>query len=162
MEIEITPAEIGDAQALTDLINEAYAIEAFFVEGPRVERAAVERQIVTGSFYKAEGPGRELLGCVLYQEPARESDDRDEAYFGLLAVAPSAQGRGLGRRLVRFVERRATTRGKVRMGLRVVDLRAELGPWYAKQGYRVVGSEPFSNPERQKRPCRFLLLVKDL
>jgi ribosomal protein S18 acetylase RimI-like enzyme len=153
--VEIRPATAGDADSITQLINLAYAVEAFFVEGPRIDREEVTGKIRAGHFFAAVSDSAELVGCISYQE----LDDR--AYFGLLAVAPTARGLGLGRRMIEFVEQRARDAGLTCMTLRTVDLRTELPPWYQRQGYQQVGEERFDDP-RKIRPCKFLLFEKQL
>ena len=149
-----------DVEEVTDLVNLAYAVEAFFVKGKRIERDEVARKVMAGHFFVAESTSREtdqdrIPGCISYEQFL------DHAYFGLLAVSPSARGQRLGRRLIEFVEQRAREAGLLRMTLRTVDLRTELPPWYQRQGYRMVGEEPFEDP-RKLRPCKFLLFEKPL
>jgi hypothetical protein len=48
------------------------------------------------------------------------------------------------------------------MGLRVVNIREELAPWYRRLGYRETGATaPFDDP-RLKRPCHFVEMEKPL
>jgi hypothetical protein len=44
----------------------------------------------------------------------------------------------------------------------VVNLRAELPGWYAKQGYREVGTRPFPPDASNTRPCHYLVMSKGL
>ena len=60
--------------------------------------------------------------------------DPARAYFGMLAVAPAAQGRGLGRALIEAAEAHARREGAGAMDIRVVSLRTELFPFYRRFG----------------------------
>ncbi|MGX7876631.1 GNAT family N-acetyltransferase [Mesorhizobium sp. ORM6] len=55
--------------------------------------------------------GDKIVGCVFALERA------DDLYVGKLAVAPDCQGQGIGRRLMRAVERLALGRGKAALEL---------------------------------------------
>ena len=84
-----------------------------------------------------------------------------DAYFGMLAVDPARQGQGLGRALVDAAEDYARTAGCRDMDIRVVNLRAELPPFYRKLGYREIGTEPGSDP-RQIKPFHFVTMSKPI
>lgn len=148
-------AQPGDSREITDLINRAYEVEAFFVEGDRIERVEVDRFVRAGRFFRLRDSANRLVACIYYREHS------DHAYFGMLAVDPSARGQQLGRRLIAFVEARARLRGFGRMRILVVNLREELPPWYQRLGYAEVGTEPFEDP-RRIRPAHFLVFEKEL
>jgi ribosomal protein S18 acetylase RimI-like enzyme len=64
----------------------------------------------------------------------------DVAYFGLFAVRPGLQGRGVGRALIREAERRAVERWRVTsMRMTVIRQRTELIAWYERLGYAATG-----------------------
>jgi len=86
----------------------------------------------------------------------------ERGYFGLLSVEPALQGRGLGRLLVDAAEAQCRAVGCTAMDIRVVDVRAELPPFYRRLGYRETGSEPFSEDGAAKMPCRFIVMSKAL
>jgi ribosomal protein S18 acetylase RimI-like enzyme len=83
-------------------------------------------------------------------------------YFGMLAVDPARQRRGLGRRLVDAAEAWARERGHGEMELQVVSARRELPPWYCKLGYREVGRRPFLLEARKKVPFDLIVMRKPL
>ncbi len=56
-----------------------------------------------------------------------------------VAVAPVAQGRGLGRRLLEFAEQRAATQGLTRLTLYTNEVMTENIAIYGKLGYRETG-----------------------
>ena len=144
-----------DAPALAALINQAFTVERFFIDGDRTDEAEVGGMLQRGRFLVAEEGGR-VVGCV-YVEVRGE-----RGYFGLLAVAPDCQKGGLGRRLVGAAEERARQAGCRFMDLQVVDLRAELPPFYRGLGYRETGTAPFPAEARPKRPCHFIVMSKAL
>jgi N-acetylglutamate synthase-like GNAT family acetyltransferase len=96
--LQIRWADAGHVQAIMRVVNVAFRrAESFFVERDRIDAEKLCPMMENGRFLLAEDAG-ELLGCV-YLELRGE-----RAYFGLLAVDPSRQGNGLGRRLIQEVE----------------------------------------------------------
>ena len=59
-------------------------------------------------------------------------------------------------------EEHARRAGRREITLLTVNLRRELPPWYRRQGYREVATEPFTDVERQLRPCHFVRMNKRL
>lgn len=88
--------------------------------------------------------------------------DGDRGYFGMLAVDPAWQGRGLGRALVRAAEEHCRASGCAVMDLDVVDLRSELTSFYGALGYTAVGDSPYAHPEQTKQPVRLIHMTKSL
>src|SRR5207249_3124422 len=91
--VEVRDATAGDAAAISELVNRAFLVERFFVDGDRTSAAEIGRMLDAGTFLLAESDAR-LVACV-YVELRGE-----RGYFGMLSVDPSRQGEGLGRRLV--------------------------------------------------------------
>jgi GNAT superfamily N-acetyltransferase len=134
--ISVRRATPDDAVALATLVNRAYDVEQFFVEGDRTEH----------------GQG---LAAAIYLE--RRGDG---AYFGMLSVDPALQGMGLGTRLVRIAEAMAEAMGATHMTLKIVNLREELERWYKGLGYRPIGTSPYARAVKQ--PCHFVEMHKHL
>lgn len=153
--LPVRDATASDANAIADLVNRAFLVERFFVDGDRTSPAAVARMLETGTFLLAETDGR-LVACVYVEVRG------DQGYFGMLSVDPARQGEGLGRRLVDAAEDRCRRRGCRVMEIRVVDLRRELPPLYRRLGYAEVGTEPFPDTERAKAACHFIVMTKPL
>jgi GNAT superfamily N-acetyltransferase len=145
-----------DVASVAVLINQAYLVESFFVEGDRTSADEVREDLATGQFLLATTSAGELAACV-YVELSGE-----RGYFGLLAVHPSCQGQGLGSRMIAAAENHCRKAGCRFMDLQVVNLRAELPPIYRKLGYLETGRAPFSDPLRLKQPCEFILMSKSL
>jgi ribosomal protein S18 acetylase RimI-like enzyme len=150
-------AEPSDAAALATLVNRAYAVEGFFVEGHRTDAEEIGRLIRTGTFLVLErGGDRPSLAAAVYVEPHTEG-----GYFGMLSVSPELQGMGLGTRLVRIAEAMCEAMGATTVRLRIVNLREELGRWYRSLGYREVGIAPYDH-RPVKQPCHFVEMHKEL
>ena len=144
-----------DAPRIAELVNRAFRVEEFFVEGDRTSEGGVAAMLSRGSFLLAEEDGTLLAAVYVEVKGPR-------GYFGLLSVEPSRQGQGLGRLLVEAAEAHCRAAGCQAIDIRVVDLRSELPPYYRRLGYREGGSEPFPEQVRTKLPCRFVIMSKAL
>ena len=154
-------AQLSDTDALTELVNRAYAIESSFLEGDRTTADEIAALIRSGGFFVLEY-ARGIAAAVLFQGPGqREGTPPSHAYFGMLSVLPELQGQGIGRRLVQVAEAMAAATGATSMSLRIINLREELSRWYQRLGYREVGTAPL-NHRRVKRPCHFIEMAKPL
>ena len=147
-------ASAADVPTLVTLINRAYEIEKFFVEGDRVSAAEVSNLLSRGVFLIGDDAGAPAA-CVYVQLAG------DRGYFGLLAVNPERQGHGWGREMVEAAEQHARAAGCVAMDLSVVNLRTELPPFYHRLGYTETGTAPFTD-QRATQPCHFVLMSKSL
>jgi N-acetylglutamate synthase-like GNAT family acetyltransferase len=155
-ELQIRLADTRDVADIVRVINVAFrAAENFFIEGDRITPELLRPMLDKGNFLVAEAAAG-LVGCV-YVELQGE-----RAYFGLLAVDPARQHRGLGRRLVDESENHARAAGCRVMDLRIVNLREELPPFYRRLGYLETGTAPFPAEIKSKLPCHFILMSKSL
>jgi N-acetylglutamate synthase-like GNAT family acetyltransferase len=150
-------AEESDLDVLRELINRAFAVEAFFIRGDRLTPQRIREHMQAGRFLLAEENGN-LLGCVYV-----ELHDK-AAYLGLLSVDPARQKSGLGRRMVAAAEEFAREMGARRMDLTVVNLRTELPSFYQKLGYELTGTEPIRDEmiPRVTQPCHFIRMSKPI
>ncbi|HEX5060903.1 MAG TPA: GNAT family N-acetyltransferase [Kofleriaceae bacterium] len=148
--ISVRTATAFDAPALAALVNHAYAIESFFVDGDRTNAGEVERMLERGTFVVLEHAGG--LAAAVYVE---------RGYFGMLSVLPEMQGHGLGTRLVRIAEAMCESAGCLEVNLRIINLREELGRWYRSLGYNEVGTTPYEH-RPVKQPCHFVEMRKSL
>ena len=146
-------ATAPDASAIAAVINAAFEVERFFVEGSRTDVNEILEYMRKGRFLVTEGGGR-MTGCVYFEARG------ERGYFGLLAVHPSEKSKGLGRLMVAAVEDELRKAGCLAVDIRVVDLRTELVPFYRRLGYEETGTEPFPTPT--KRPCHFIRMSKPL
>lgn len=148
-------ANESDVDAITDLINVAYEVEAFFIEGNRTSAAEVRSLREHGFFLVLDGA--DGLAASVYVKVEGE-----RGYFGLLSVAPAEQGTGLGRRLVAVAEAMCQSEGCTAMDIKVVNLRTELPPWYRRLGYTESGTAPFPEDAPTRVPCHFIVMSKSL
>jgi GNAT superfamily N-acetyltransferase len=155
--LPIRRAVEAEIDALAALINRAFVVERFFLEGERTDAAQIGERMRTGTFLVAHEPGApERIAGTVYVE--RRTGDR--AYIGLLSVDPARQGTGVGRTLMAAAEAYASECGCGAAELTVVNLRTELFPFYEWLGYHRAGEEPFPNPST--RPCHLVVMVKPL
>jgi N-acetylglutamate synthase-like GNAT family acetyltransferase len=155
--VDIRFAEESDLPALTALINQAFKVEAFFIQGDRLSPEDTNAYFKKGRFLIADDNGS--LAGVVYVELRG-----DRAYLGLLSVDPARQKSGLGRRLMAAAEEFAREMGARHMDITVVNLRSELPPFYRKLGYTEDGTAPV-RPEmipRLLQPAHFIKMAKPL
>jgi N-acetylglutamate synthase-like GNAT family acetyltransferase len=154
-DIHIRRATLADAQAITALVNLAFRVERFFVEGDRIDVERVRGLMEKGAFLLAEDADG-LAGCVHLELRG------ERGYFGLLAVEPSKQRCGFGGRLAREAEDYARASGCRVMDIQTVNVRTELPLIYRKMGYVETGTAPFPAEVRSKLPCHFVVMSKPL
>ena len=153
----IRVADVSEAEVLVQLINTAFRIEKFFVDGDRINLAQVLALFPKGEFLLADGDGDGThAGCAYVEQRG------DHAYLGLLSIDPARQRTGLGSRLVAAAEDWARQRGCRFMDLRIVNLREELPLFYRRHGYVEDGTEPWPAEIPSKLPCHFIRMSKPL
>jgi predicted N-acetyltransferase YhbS len=151
---DIRLAGADDARTIADLINLAFQVEQFFIDGDRTTIAEVQSRMATGAFFLALHD-QQVVGTV-YAE--RRSTGR--GYIALLAVDPRQQGYGIGRLLMNAAESHCAKLGCAGVDISVLNLRTELPPFYAMLGYRETGTAPFPD-SRAQLPCHFILMSKE-
>ncbi|MEO8539805.1 MAG: GNAT family N-acetyltransferase [bacterium] len=158
MTLAIVPAEACDAVAITGVVNSAYRVEDFFKVGDRTNVREIADFLLTETFLIARDEDEVIVGAV------RVAIDAERGHFGMLSVAPEAQGTGLGRRLVEAAEEFARGRACTLMDLEVASPRAELPPFYEKFGYTVTGTAEWPEEARSelKSPAHFIVMSKFL
>jgi ribosomal protein S18 acetylase RimI-like enzyme len=145
-----------EAPVVATLINQAFTVEAFFKIGDRTSTREVVEMTDRGEFLVLEEPPGTIAGCVYL------TFHEHRAYFGMLSIAPSRQGSGLGRRLVDGVEARCRERGCRAVDIHIVNLREELPGFYRRLGYVENGTLPFPDIHQATRPCHFVVMTKVL
>jgi len=151
-------AGVADAPALAQLVNQAYAVEAFFVDGDRTAAAELAQMLTTGTFLVLDrADASDGLAAAVYVTVTGE-----QGYFGMLAVGAGLQGQGIGKRMVRIAEALAEAAGCTRMTMKIVNLREELGRWYRSLGYRETGTAPYVVHRPVKRTCHFVEMARPL
>jgi GNAT superfamily N-acetyltransferase len=154
----VRPATAADADAVIAVVNAAFAIETFFLEGTRTDEHRLMAMMRSGEFLVVEDRSGRIVGSVCIEVQGAD------ACFRMLAVDPARQGDGLGRVLVEAAEGYGRAHGCTRMEIDVLSLRTELMPFYRKFGYAETGTEAFHplRPLRAGVECYRIILSKVL
>jgi ribosomal protein S18 acetylase RimI-like enzyme len=154
--VGIRVAQAKDVAAMVPIVNAAFAVETF-LDGTRTDEEGMATMMRKGEFLLAERTSGRVVACV-YTEVRG-----DRGYFGMLAVAPSEQGTGIGRRLVECAEDHCRRRGCTAMDITVLSLRPELPRFYRKLGYIETGTEAFrpSRPLKDGVECHCIVMSKE-
>jgi N-acetylglutamate synthase-like GNAT family acetyltransferase len=153
--MQVRTAVLADADAITRLINLAFQVERFFMDGDRIGIEEVQQRLGTGRFLLAEDANG-LAGCAYVELQSERS------YLGLLSVDPARQKSGIGKQLVFAAEECARHAGCRFMDLRIVNLREELPGFYSRLGYVEDGTSAFPEHAHPKQPCHFVNMSKPL
>src|SRR5689334_17985249 len=156
MAITVRTSTPEDASDIIPIVNAAFAIETF-LDGTRTDEERMTEMMNKGTFLVAEDD--DLIVASIYVELRGE-----RAYFGMLAVHPSQQGKGLARTMIEAAEDYSRRHGCRVMDITVLSLRPELPPFYRKFGYRETGTEEFrpSRPLKGDAKCHAIVMSKDL
>jgi ribosomal protein S18 acetylase RimI-like enzyme len=131
-------------------------VERIAIQGDRIDREGVLLNMRSGSFLVHEENGS-IVGCVYVQKK------ENRCYLGLLSVAPSRQGTGIGKELVTAAEEFAMKESCVTMDLRIISARSEImQTFYEKLGYVVTGTSPLPDFVVLTAPCHFIHMSKSL
>lgn len=130
---------------LTRLLRAAYAdlgALGFRYVATYQDEAVTKRRLDRGFPIVMELAGR-LIGTVTLYPPRPDALPAwyrrpDVYYFGQFGVLPEFKGKGLGRRLMQEVERRARARGAGHLALDTAEGAAHLIAWYERCGFRFV------------------------
>jgi GNAT superfamily N-acetyltransferase len=149
-------AQGDEAEFVARLINEAYGpAVGFLYDGPRIAAGEVLEKLAQGKFLLECGADETIHGCVYVEISG------DCGYFGLLAVLPAYQGRGIARSLINEAESFCRRHGCRTMELGGVNHRNELLSFYARAGYAATGEKPFLF-ERLRMPSHIVVMRKVL
>jgi ribosomal protein S18 acetylase RimI-like enzyme len=148
----------GELARLGEIVVRAYAAigalegdDEYVPELRDVERRSREAVVLVAR----DRAGGDLLGCVTYvpdgSSPWAEHLEEGEAAIRMLAVAPAAQGRGVGTALVAACLERARAEGRRAVFLHSLPVMTDAQRIYAHFGFRHV-------PERDWRVDGLLLM----
>ena len=169
--MNLTHATPADATRLTAFVNAAYrgdtarqgwTSEAHLLDGQRIDEAGLRELLAApnAAILLCLGADGELLGSFHVQA------DAGRLHLAMLAVAPAAQGRGVGKFLLRAAENFGVQHGCAVSKMTVISVRPELIAYYERQGYRRTGAtKPFPTDPRfgiPKQPLTLLVLEKPL
>ncbi len=161
MNLALRVATADDAQAITDLVNAAFRVEAFFKVGERTHLEEILARLRVGEFLVLDAadpvlPGRPLAASVYVERRGAH------AYFGMLSIDPARQGQGFGRAIIDGLEARCREAGCREIEIHVVNLRVELPPLYRRFGYLETGTLPFPDVGSTSQPCHLIVMKKSL
>lgn len=152
----------NDRNALWHLVNDAFRPESAIKKGnaDRLIEGSTELDdlLERGTFLIKDDAGT-AIACA-YVEP-----QNSRCYLGLLSVAATEQGNGLGRQMVTAAENFARQHGCTHMYLRLVSQRREaLQPLYERLGYTVTGTQdyPAALADLMVTPGHFIIMEKPL
>ncbi|MEO8478019.1 MAG: GNAT family N-acetyltransferase [Gemmatimonadota bacterium] len=152
-------ASEADVAEIVRVVNLAYRVEDFFLEGDRTNAEDIVARLARpeATILVVDDPQGATLVAVVYVELRV-----DHVWFGLLSVDPAAQGRGHARALLEAVERRCGDAHIELIEIEVVNLREELPEFYRRLGFALVGQRPFYDAYKLKRPAHMLVMRKRL
>jgi len=154
-QLVLRKAVSADIPTVVDLINRAFAVEKFFKTGERIDARGLTEMMRAGEFLLLESAGA-LIACVFVKITG------ERAYVGTLAVEPSLQKSGLGRRMMREAEDYARAKGCEVLDIRIVNVRPELSEIYDKLGFVPTGIESAEVIKTATRPVHFITMSKPL
>lgn len=168
MKIEV--ANLHHIPELKKLINSAYrgdhskqgwTTEADLVDGLRIVEEELNELIhKNGSrILVLFDDNNKLIGSIHTQH---ENDET--LYFGMLAVEPTLQGQGIGKKLIQAVIELANDLKCKEIRILVIQLRSELIAYYERLGFKKSGKkEDFPLPHLTKVPNIYLIeMIKSL
>lgn len=147
-----------DVPSLVRLINHAYQVERFFIQGERTSVEDIQARLSRpdATFLVVDGPDGTLAGAIYVKV------ERDRGSFAMLSVCPHRQKSGLGSTLVSAAEDHCRAAGCLFLDLDVVNLRQELPAFYRRLGFAPCGTAPFHDPQKLTRPAHLILMTKPL
>ena len=175
VEVELLSRSAGADAALmeriSELANEVYVVAeaGLWTDGATRTSVAEIVQLTRVGQIAVARMGGQVVGCVRVQRL-----DERTGEFGMLCADPAHRGIGIGRELIRFVERKSLADGLGTMQLEVLVPRDWTHPtkqllveWYSRIGYRIVrtGTIDEAYPELAPllaTPCDLLIYRKDL
>lgn len=165
-DLRVRPARCADVPEIVDLVQAAYrgeggwTTEAHLVGGARTHAEEVRGMLaddavalLVAELDEAVGgpePVARIVGCCYTRREAPDAEGLVRAELGLFAVHPTAQSRGLGRKLLAAQTELLAEDGVDVLMLQVLQSRPELHAWYERHGFVRTGiALPFpGDPDR--------------
>ena len=175
IEIELLPpaahADAALMERISELANEVYAVAeaGLWTDGATRTSVGEIAELTRAGEIVVARLGGQVVGCVRVQRL-----DERTSEFGMLCADPSHRGVGIGRELIRFVERSAHADGMGTMQLELLVPRDWIHPskqflaeWYSRIGYRVARTGTIDELYPDLAPllatsCDFVIYRKEL
>ena len=155
-----------DISSLVSLMDSAYRGENskqgwtseadLFIGNKRTDETTVANLIQKPgvAFLKYLNEEGKLEGCVLLNKK------NNRIYLGMFSVAPTSQGKGIGKKLLTAADDYAREHDCTSIYMTVISVREELIAWYERNGYKKTGKVlPFPVDERFGIPAQPLEMV---
>jgi len=139
-EIEYRRAEPNDAQAISDLLLEAFGeFESEYMPGA-FEYTTPGVEIIRGRF--DEGPIWVAMDGDLMVGTVSGLPEPDRFYIRSMAVKPGVQGRGIGKKLLDLLEAHAREKGFEKLYLYTTFVLPAAHRLYEKNGFYILRETP--------------------
>ena len=148
-----------DIPEIVRIINAAFRVEDFFVNGDRTNYADIAARMADPHvrFLVVDA---DVLGALAAAVVVDVHDGH--GHFAMLSVDPLLQGRGLARVLMNAIEDHCRAAGCESIDIEVVDLREELPAFYDKMGYAPIDTAPFPDKAKLRRDAHMVRMTKRL
>lgn len=158
-------AESNDISTLTTLLNRSYrgesshagwTTEADLLGGRRIDEAGLLQLFHDPDSLIFIARSDETIFATIHAR--READT---VHFGLFAVEPTLQTKGIGKALLAYAESEAHTRWGIQTAvMEVISHRRELIAYYERRGYRRTGETiPFPESDLWEKKVEQLALI---
>ena len=155
----VRDATSEDIPELVRIINAAFRVEDFFVNGDRTNRVDIAKRMSDPAVRFLVVDAADSVGLAAgVQVDVHEQ----RGHFAMLAVDPELQGRGLSRLLMNALEEYCRAAGCEDLEIEVVNLREELPAFYLAMGFVSVDTAPFPDTSKLRREAHMVRMTKRL
>lgn len=152
-------ATTDDIPEIVRIINAAFRVEDFFIDGDRTNEADIAARMAEPDvrFLVVDAPESGALAATVLMDI-----HGDRGHFAMLSVDPPFQGKGLSRLLMNAVEDYCREAGCKALDIEIVNLREELPAFYAANGFTRVTTLPFPDKGKLRRDAHMVRMTKRL
>ena len=133
--------ECNDSIILTEIQHKSfitvaeefgYTIENAPYHSAFIKKEKIEKQIIDGGQFFVYKIGDEFIGSIGY------IFENDSYVIERLAVIPEYRHKGIGKKLMEFIENIVRNKNSKSIQLEMIDNNSVLKEWYKEQGYKVI------------------------
>jgi GNAT superfamily N-acetyltransferase len=152
-------ATTEDIPEIVRIINAAFRVEDFFIDGDRTNEAEIAARMaeLDVRFLVVDAPESGALAATVLMDI-----HGDRGHFAMLSVDPPFQGKGLSRLLMNAVEERCREAGCNALDIEIVNLREELPAFYGANGFAPIDTVPFPDVRKLRRDAHLVRMTKSL